>query len=196
MKTAIVLGYGVFQETNTEYKEYLEWIAKDCQEQGIEKIIFTGGCSNNTLPGISEAKANLDYLQKIYPNMPQSVLEEKSITTAQNLQFSAQFIDPNLDVIIVYCDLYRTAKINWISLHYLLGLSRHDIAILLLEFVKVRKIRHFTYKNLTVKGYDFPSRDKMIAFGQTYSSLIEVESLYDQDVDQKLNDQRKQEFGI
>lgn len=196
MKTAIVLGYGVFQETNAEYKEYLDWIAKDCQEQGIEKIIFTGGCSNNTLPDISEAKANQKYFQKICPNISQSVLEEKSLTTAQNLQFSAHLIQPNLDEIIVYCDLYRTAKIIWISLHYLLGLSRHDIALSLLDFRKEKKIRPYIYKNLTVKGYDFPSRDKNIVLGQTYSSLIEVESLYDEEVDQKLNNQRKQEFGL
>lgn len=196
MKTAIVLGYGVFQETNAEYKEYLDWIAKDCQEQGIEKIIFTGGCSNNTLPGISEANANQEYLQKIYPNMPQSFLEDKSITTPQNIQFSLQYFKPDEDEITVYGDLYRSAKIIWLCLHYFLKLTKTDIAILLHDFAKAKQFVPFKIKNFVYKGFDFPSRDKKDILGQTYLSLSEVEGIYNQDIDQHITQYRKQEFGL
>lgn len=194
MKKAIVLGYGLFKDSNQEYKDYLEWIAAEVKDKGFEKIILCGGASSNLEPDLTEGESMRQYLAKISPDL-NLVLEEKSLTTPQNLEFASGEINSG-DEIVVFGDLIRSAKIIWLSLHYLLKLDRQEISRVIFEFAKDRKIRPFVHKNLTVLCFDFPSRDKNQATMQSFSSLLEVEALYDQELEQMILDQRKIDFGL
>jgi hypothetical protein len=195
MKVGIVLGYGVFKETNQEYKDYLDWIAKEIGDKGLEKIVLCGGASNNLEPETTEAAALRDYLVKVLPDYKGFILEETSLTTPQNLEFAAKLIGPD-DEMIVYGDLVRAAKIIWLSLHYLLKLERAEISRAIFDFAKDKKLKPFVYKNLTVLGFDFPSRDKYQAVSQSFSGLLEVEAVYDPGLDALILEQRRKDFGL
>jgi len=196
MKIAVILGYGVFQESNLEYKSYLDWIISISQKQKIEKIITCGNCTNKALPGLSEAKTIAGYLDKIWHNHPPTYLEDRSITTPQNIQFASKFLDPS-DEISVFGDRYRGAKIIWLSLHYLLKLDKVQIGLLLFDYrQKLQLGESFIFQNLTFFGFDFPSRTSELILYQTYSSLVEVESAYEEAIEQKLIQWRRSEFGL
>ena len=194
MKVAIVLGYGVFDENNQEYKDYLDWIAQDIKNSKIERAILCGGYTNNTKPELSEAQSIHDYLKILLPNFD-FFLEDKSLTTPQNFENAAKQVNKG-DEIIVYGDLIRMAKISWLAIHFFLGLDRKEIARIVFGFAKDKKLKPFVYENLTIKVFDFPSRDKYLATAQSFSTLLEVEGIYDTELDRLILDQRKKDFGI
>jgi hypothetical protein len=195
MKTTIFLCYGTFTESNEEYKQYIEWFLKDSEENSAEKIIICGGHTNNTTPDISEAQTVFEYLQKIKPEISNVELEDQSLTTNQNLEFASKKISPD-DQITIYCDLARMAKIIWMAGAYLLHKDRKEIADIFFEFAKEKKLRPFQAWNLTVKYFDFPSRDKYQCIAQSFSSLIEVEAIYDPSIEEKIITQRHLDFGV
>lgn len=195
MKTNVLLCYGTFEEPNEEYKKYLDWAMKDSVESGAEKIVVCGGHTNNLNFSISEAESVATYLHKINHGFAHIELEDQSLTTNQNLEFASSKISPD-DQITVYCDLARMAKIIWMASAYLLHKDRKEIANAIFEFSKDRKIKPFQSWNLTVKPFDFPSRDKYLCIAQTFSSLLEVEAIYDTEMENRIVEQRKIDFGI
>ncbi|OGD82852.1 hypothetical protein A2572_01990 [Candidatus Collierbacteria bacterium RIFOXYD1_FULL_40_9] len=195
MITAIVLGYGVFQESNQEYKDYLDWICKTIKDRGIEKLVICGGFTNPQLKDVSEAQSIYTYLKLNLPVETSIVLEEKSITTPQNLEFAKEEISAE-DNILIFCDLARLAKVIWLSSRILLGKTQSEIGHAVLDFYLDKKIKPFDCWNLTVMSFDFPSRDKYQYFAQSFTGLIEVESLDDKSLDEKIITQRKKDFGI
>jgi len=195
MKTTIFLCYGSFIESNEEYKQYIEWVLKDSEENGAEKIIVCGGHTNNLSPDISEAQTVFEYLKKIKPGISNVGLEDQSLTTNQNLEFASKKISPD-DQITIYCDLARMAKVIWMAGAYLLHKDRQEIAATYFDFVKEKKLRPFVAWNITVKYFDFPSRDKYQCIAQTFSSLIEVEAIFDPSIEEKIIAQRHLDFGI
>lgn len=194
MNTGIVLGYGLFEESNQEYKDYLEWVNKQVVELGLDQVVLCGGFSSQQQPEISEAETMRQFLVKQRPDF-NWILEEQSLTTPQNLKNSIQKIDTN-DNIFVFGDLTRFAKIIWLSLAYILKLERSEIVDAFWEFGKDKKLKPFVYKNLAVLPFDFPSRTKYSAIAQSFSTLLEVESIYDPELDQKIIIKRKSDFGV
>jgi hypothetical protein len=195
MKIGIVLGYGLFEETNQEYKDYLNWISKEIGDNQIEKVILCGGTTNQNKPGVSEAQTIHEYLSQIKPGFNNFVLEDHSLTTNQNLENAAKELQQE-DQIFVWCDLIRLAKVIWLSLFFLLKIDRPSINRAIFEFIKERKIKPFVYKNLVIKGFDFPSRDKYLATAQSFSTLLEIEAIFDPELDELILNQRKKDFGL
>lgn len=195
MITSLILGYGLFEETNQEYKDYLDWIAKTVTDQKIEKLIICGGFTNSLHKDLSEAQSMNNYIKKLLPSDIKIVLEEKSITTPQNLEFAKAEITAE-DNILIFCDLARLAKVIWLSARILLGKSQSEVSHAVLNFYLDKKIKPFVNWNMTIMPFEFPSRDKYQYFAQSFTSLLEVESLSDKDLDEKILAQRKKDFGI
>lgn len=195
MTTAIVLGYGIFEETNQEYKDYLDWIAKTVTDQKIEKLIICGGFTNPLHKDLSEARSMNNYIKNLLSLDIKIVLEEESLTTPQNLKFAKEEIAAE-DSILIFCDLARLAKVIWLSSHILLDKTQSEIGNAVLDFYLDKKIKPFVCWNLTVMSFDFPSRDKYQYFAQSFTSLLEVQSLDDKSLDEKILNQRKKDFGI
>lgn len=194
MKINILLCYGNFEKSNEEYRQYIEMVVKESQENQVEKLIICGGHTNNTTPNISEAETVRDYIQGINPSINVE-LEDQSLTTPQNLEFVSKKIS-STDQITVYCDLARMAKVVWLSLTYLLHKNRQETGSILFDFSKDKKLKPFIYENLTVKYFDFPSRDKYLCIAQSFSSLLEVEAIYDRELEDKITTQRRKDFGL
>lgn len=194
MHIGIVLGYGLFEEPNQEYKDYLDWISAEVKENNIQRIIICGGHTNKLKPDLSEAQTIQQYLINKLPTT-QFLLEDKSLTTNQNLENAKSLIDPEAKLTI-WCDQIRMAKVIWIALHFLLKLKKPQISRTIFEFIKDRKIKSFIYQKLTVKGFDFPASDKEQAILQSFASILDVESLYDEELNEMLTAERKKNFGL
>ncbi len=194
MKINILLCYGVFEESNQEYRQYVEMVVKETQENQVEKIIVCGGHTNSKSPEISEAETVRNYIIKLNPGILVE-LEDQSLTTPQNLEFVSRTIN-STDKITVYCDLARMAKVIWLSLTYLLHKNRQETVAIFFNFSKDQKLKPFVHENLSVKYFDFPSRDKYLCIAQTFSSLLEVEAIYNPEIENKIIEQRKIDFGI
>lgn len=193
MNTLIFLGYGVFEESNQEYRDYLDTLAKYVLDHKIDKLILCGGYSNPA-KNISEAESFFNYLNTNFHLDCQIILENKSLTTPENLQFSAQYLNP-LDNLTVFCDLYRLAKVVWLASYYFLHKSKSEILNALFDFRLHQEIKPFVAWNLTVVPYDFPSRTRYDALGQTFSTLFEVEGIYDLQLGERVLNQRQKDFG-
>lgn len=194
MNTGVVLCYGLFAETNQEYKDYLDWVNKQIDEYELEQVVICGGFSNQQQPDVSEAETVKQYFIKKRADFSW-ILDDQSLTTPQNLINASVMSNPT-DNYVVFGDLTRFAKIIWLSLAYLLKMDRSEIVDAFWEFGKDKKLKPFVYKSLTVLPFDFPTRSKYSAVAQSFSALLEVESIYNEELDQKIIKKRKEDFGV
>lgn len=196
MKTAVVLLYSLYSPKRIDYQQYLDFINDEIQHKNIEKVILCGGFTNPQRPKDSEAGTARQYLSSVNKTFKNFILEERSINTNQNLEFAKSQISES-DELLVYCDLIRKAKIIWIALHYLLNSSQKEILIAFMNFIKDKDIyKDFHYKNLTIIGFDFPGKSKEETIGQTYATILDVLSLYDEEAQKEDIKQRKKDFGL
>lgn len=196
MKIGVVLLYGLFSQERTDYKGYLEFIAKEVNDKKLDSVILCGGFTDPKRPEESEASTAEKYLLSINTKFNSYILEDKSITTNQNLEFSKTKLNES-DEIIVYCDLIRLAKVIWIATHFLLEVPQKEIYEELLKFAYGKNLyKSFIYKNMTIVGYDFPGKSKEEMIGQTFATLIDVMALYDNEFDELDVTYRKKDFGL
>ncbi|NMB91658.1 DUF218 domain-containing protein [candidate division WWE3 bacterium] len=196
MKTAVILLYGLFSPERSDYKGYFDFLATEIKDKNIEKVILCGGFTNPRVHDKSEASTAKDYLLSIQPGFTNYILEEKSITTNQNLEFARENLSKN-DEIIVYCDLIRKSKVIWISMHFLLQADIGTISKAFMDFVKDKDLyKEFSYNNLKIIGYDFPGKSRDEIIGQSYATLIDVLALYSEELNKMDVSQRKKDFGL
>lgn len=194
MKTAIVLLYGLFDIEREQYARYLDKVGGDIRKKNINKVILCGGFTDPHRPNLSEAATVHTYLREKLEDK-EVILEEKSINTNQNLEFAAQSVSSNEDI-IVYCDLARKAKVIWIALHFLLQVEKREIYRLMLAFAEHKDIyKDFVHASLTVKGVEY-SKTKEELIAQTHASIIDVLALYDTAMENMDIEQRKKDFGL
>lgn len=194
MKTAIVLLYGQYTPDRTDYAHYLDEVADDILTVNVDRVILCGGYTNPAEPSISEAATAKEYLADKLQGR-EVTLEDRSITTNQNLEFAATKIT-TADKLIVYCDTARKAKVIWLALHFLLHADPRQIYRAMLEFSHQRKpAADFVYENLTVKGRGYSKTETEI-LGQTYAGILDVMALSDPAMNTMDLDQRKQDFGL
>jgi hypothetical protein len=196
VKTGVVLCYGLYSSERKDYKQYLDFIAEEIDKQGLERVILCGGFTNPERSRDSEASTVQEYLLSVKPDFTNYTLEDKSINTNQNLEFAAQRLSKD-DEIMVYGDLIRLAKIIWIAMHFLVGASQEDIYKAVFEFAYDARdlYKDFKYKNLKVVAFDFPGKTKEETIGQSFAVLLDVMALYDEkknrmDVEQREKDLR------
>jgi len=195
VKTGIVLCYGRYSPEKTSYKAYLDFVSAEIGKRALERVIICGGFTD---PRESEAATVRDYLLSVKPEFNLYILEEKSITTNQNLEFAAAELGPD-DEIVVYGDLIRMAKIIWIAMHFLLKVPKDQIYKALHEFVYAKDLHRespgeFKYRNLTVVGFDFPGRTREETIRQTFATPLDVMALYDEDFARMDVAQRKKDL--
>ncbi len=194
MKVGILLCYGQFQETNEEYRQYVDWVVNEARQNGIEKLIISGGHTNIRKPEVSEAETIKDYLALKSPDFP-VVLENESLTTQQNIEFTAKMVTKE-DEVTIYCDLIRLAKVIWFALSFFKEKDRRQIDGIIFNFGKDRKIQLFKFENLTVKPFDFPGRTKYECVFQTFASLWEIDGIYDLSFGEKVLNERRKDLGL
>lgn len=110
--------------------------------------------------------------------------------------FAAKKIQPD-DTLVVFCDSSRFAKTIWISLHHLLSFSQKDIYSYVFSFAHQKSAQTtFVHKNLKVIPFDFSHTSKEDVTRQTFATLLDVMSLYDEGLDEMNVRQRKKDFKI
>ena len=120
MIITIILGYGIYSEENTPYKNYLDITAGIIKGTRTDLIVTTGIASNKNFPSLTEAQSMKDYLADKVGGIP-FFLEEKSLSTQQNISYSAELLNEKQkipDKLVVICDSIRLPKTIFFTLHY------------------------------------------------------------------------------
>jgi hypothetical protein len=199
-KTAIILGYGLFSIENKGYKSYLDFFVEELEDEKYNKCILCGGFTNPKRQMTSEAGSMLDYLVNI-KRFPKGmfVLEEKSITTIENIRFAADLIrdvQVKRTDITIYCDMIRKIKAFWIAAHYMLEEDKVDICEALYNYKQSKEFcEDLKHKNLCIRSFDF-KRNEEDTVKQQIGTSHEIIALYDQDVYNAIIEQRKKDLGL
>jgi len=203
MKVGVVLCYGLYRlgrPDGSSYKKYLDFVSKEIDKRGLERVVICGGFTDPKRPHDSEAATCQKYLLSVKPDFSNYAIEDRSITTNQNLEFAAAELKPG-DEIVVFGDLVRLAKIIWIAMHFLLKVPQDGIHKAVHEFAYSRDLHkvlpgEFKFRNLTVVGFDWPGRTKKETIRQTFFVLMDVMSLYDEEKDRMEIEQRKKYYRL
>ncbi len=177
--------------------------------KGIDTVVLCGGHTDPARPGTSEAGTIRDYLTPLLEGGVKVLLEQQSITTAQNIKFSKRLVDVKSgNRITIFCDNIRPPKVMWFVLHYWFGLDRKEIEEYFIRYSLTFYIRHLTterigaemakgisYRNVTIKPYRMRTRVED-AVGNQIPSILEINSLYDRELDRRLIRIIKIKFGL
>lgn len=199
-KIGIVLLYGIYSEERRDYRKYLNYIVDEIVQEKLDQVILCGGHTNPNRLTASEASTARDYLLT-KNNFNKYILEDKSITTNQNLMYAAdKLVKMNIDEddeIFVYGDLTRKSKIAWIAMHEIFNLSQKEIFAFMLEYVHEQNVyKDIKYKNLIIRGFDFIEKSKEETIAMSFTAILDVLALYDTDLEKIDNERRKKLFGI
>lgn len=195
---AIILGYGVFIKPNHNYQSYLESVLENILSTSFEKIIICGGYSSSEHPSLSEAESIKQLFIKLQPKLASLlILEDKSLTTPQNLEFSQKIA--NNQNITIYCDSVRVPKVFYLSfsLYFPKLNEKEKLAVL----AKVGRELNFSqnvtmsYQNIKIIGIPF-SKTIDLAAHQIISSMIEMHFIDYPDLHQQFIDYRLEKWGI
>ena len=139
----------------------------------------------------SEAESIANYLKPLLKENKNIILENRSLTTLENIEFTRKFINLEDSTIIVFCDNIRPQKVMWLILHIWFGLSRKKIEKYFTDYSIRYYITHFTdeglgkemskgftYKNVIVKPYRMRT-DIDDAISALIGDILEINSLYD-----------------
>ena len=127
MKYALLLGYGLFSTERTDYRKYADNFVSFVNKNKVDFAILCGGHTNPERISESEARTLADYIAPRLKVRCKIKLEDKSLTTGQNIKFSSRFLDTRgKNKIFVFCDNIRPPKIMWFVLHYWFGLSKRQ----------------------------------------------------------------------
>ena len=120
-KIAILLPSGVFQESNFQYKRYIDKGLQKIAEYQPDILFIPGGHTNKDLPDLSEAQSIFDYVGKTYPQLTEKVLlEENSLTTFENFIFIKEIIQEKkieITELFIISDSIRIIKVYLLTTH-------------------------------------------------------------------------------
>ncbi len=189
-KIVVILGYGIFEKSNHKYKDYLDKAIEVIQQaQELGMVIICGGFTAPQIE-LSEARSIKNYILELNPEISSKIiLEEKSATTAQNLEFASKIIVESKvkpHMIDIICDSIRSPKIYYLALNYFSpfleqSISEEEIYRSLYEqyskygmdFTTDQKLNCL---NITIHGIGF-DRNKQEIGDQIVNSMEEVVSL-------------------
>ena len=121
IRAFVFTGYGAFQTPEPAMAAHLDEGVSLCNMEQPEVIIATGGCSRmKTMPGRSEARSMLEYIEPRLTYKPTIISEESSLTTLDNIrnsdtQLRVQGYDPRNMLVTFWCDPTRKPTINLIG---------------------------------------------------------------------------------
>ena len=208
-KYAILLGYGRFDRSNVPYRRYVDSFASFVNKNAVDTIILAGGYTNRKYPKVSEAESVFNYLQPLLKRDVGVILEEKSLTTKQNIEFCKKFMNLKKgDAATVFCDNVRPPKVMWFILHYWFGMSKIKIEQYFVDFGQKYYSKHYTteqignevvkglkYKNVAIRPFRMRTRIEA-AVGQEIPTLLEINTIYDKTLDRRLMREIKIRFGL
>lgn len=208
MKIIIVLCYALFQNQEN-YKKYLDKVLNIIDLENPDKIIVCGGFTNKNFPEISEAKSATDYLLTKNSSLKDKIiLEERSITTPQNIKFAIEEIsklNKKVDSVIFVCDSIRLVKVYCIGSLLMsepLGFraDKEQILLELMRQIENKKIDfakecQLHFENITFKGVDM-KRSILEVGDQIPRSLTEVFALEFPLLEKAALDHRSKEWGL
>lgn len=215
---AILLGFGLFDPSNSKYKAYLDRFTRLVQKKKIDVAVLCGGHTNLKFPDKSEAGTIAEYLKKILPANVRIELEEKSLTSEQNIQFAKQHIDfsPQNKIFLV-SDSVRFFKYYWMALYHWFGLSREEvyaewfkIAKKIYENPKRKSInielkdlkKFLQYKNVQIIIDSKEHKDFNSAVQVIVSEVVEIDGLYSKTANDlyleqtKAKEEARAKFGL
>ncbi len=199
MKYAIALGYGLFDKSKEGYRNYLDNFVEFVNQNNTDIVVLSGGHTNPERMSESEASTMRNYIKPLIRDSVKILLEDKALSTTQNIRFLKKFIRfEKKDEVVLFCDNVRSPKIMWFVLHYWFDLSKTKVEEYFLDYSLKFYKKHYTteeigkemykglkYKNVTVKPY--PLRTKIDeAISNQISTVIEILSLYDKGLDKKI----------
>jgi len=193
---ATLFGFGLFDPSNLGYRRYLDRFAAFAKKKKIDTVVLCGGHTNLKFPEKSEAVTMAEYLRPLLGSKVQIMIEDRSRTTGENIQFAKNYIDlsPNNRIFVV-TDSVRFFKVYWMVLHYWFGLSKEDISSEWLKIVKmiyadpnkkaidivVRDLKKYLkFRNVTITIDTLEHKRYKDSVHQLISEVIEIEALYDQ----------------
>ncbi len=193
---ATLFGFGLFDESKKDYKEYLDRFADFVKKNRIDHVILCGGHTDVAHPNKSEAGTMAEYLR---PHLGTATIhiEDQSITAEQNISFAKKFLDfSDGNHVFLVSDSARFFKNYWIALDRWYGLSKEQIIGMWFDMVKdiyanpkktekaieLKDLRHrLKYRNMTVV-IDKLHRNYLGAMHTSISEIYEIEGLYDKKV--------------
>ncbi len=200
-KAIVVLGYGVFEKSNDNYKNYIDRALSFIKENNFNRIIICGGFTNHNI-NISEAASIRDYIVEQDSSLSsQIILEDKSITTPQNLEFASKIISTTVKSIAVICDSIRAPKVYYLALRYFYPKITEEIIYRSLlsqsieKKVDVTKDITLEYDNLVIQGFNLSRSPKEIG-DQIIATMEEVAAFNYSSVDKDILEYKKKLFKI
>ena len=128
MRYVVALGYGLFDRSGIRYKKYLDRVVNSANKNKADILVLCGGHTNPKQISKSEARSMSDYIKPLLKGETKILLEEKSLSTAQNIEFAGKFVNVRKgNSVIVFCDNVRLPKVMWLILHYWFKLNKEQI---------------------------------------------------------------------
>lgn len=207
MIITIILGYGIYTDENTSYKNYLDIAAGIIKGTQTDLIITTGMATNPNYPDLTEAQSMKEYLKDKVNGIP-FLLEETSLSTQQNISLSAALMAKNKmnpDKLIIISDSIRLPKTFFFTLHYfndLLGFKlseeqmyRELMMLTLKEKPNFSQDVKLLYKQIDFYGIGMERTFKDIS-NQIIGTLEELAFIRYPNLEKQFLELRKNEWGI
>jgi hypothetical protein len=102
MKYAVLLGYGLFEPSKVKYKGYIDNFASFVNKNRINTVVLSGGRTDPKQPSRSEAMSIAEYLKPLIKTKTKILLENDSLTSSQNIEFTERFLDLNNSSVTVF----------------------------------------------------------------------------------------------
>lgn len=208
---AVLPGYGLFDESKTDYKKYLDRFVKLVASKKIDEVVLCGGHTSAVIPDKSEAETMVGYLRPRLGSDVKINLADRPLSTTQNLRFAKQFIDLNpVNKIFVVSDAVRFPKVMWIVLKEWFGLDKQQVADYWISMsdkvysdpehrhkpVLLKDIRkQLKYGNVAIIVDRIHNKYKE-AVHVLLTEPLEIEALYDSELDAKFNDYTLRKFRL
>jgi hypothetical protein len=210
-KYALLLGYGIFHDakvSNAKYADYVKSFANYVNKNKIDTVVISGGHTSIRHPLESEAESIEKYLKPLLKGNAKVVLENWSLTTLENIEYSQKFIHLKDSTVTVFCDNIRPQKVIWLVLHFWFRLNKKEIEKYFVDYSVGYYIKHFTdeglgkemskgftYKNVFVKPYPMRT-DINDAISAIVGDILEINSLYEKTLRTRLIKYVKYKLGL
>jgi hypothetical protein len=200
MHVTIILPYGIFEELNTQYKNYIDEAVTKTLQNKPDILLLCGGIKKD---GLTEAQSLQNYIQNKFIGT-KILKEEKSYTTAGNLEYAKEELEKEnipLNALTIYCDSIRAPKIFLATLElWAQELSEEQRYLELFNTLEpyhgeITKNVTLRYKNLTIEGIDLHRTYEELGY-QIGASLIESMFLKYPKIHQTFVNYRKKKWNL
>lgn len=215
---AVLLGFGLFDQSNSKYKAYVDRFSKLVDKKKIDVVVLCGGHTDLKMPEKSEAGTIAEYLKPLVGANVKLSLEEESLNSTQSISLAKKHIDLSpANKVFLVSDSVRFFKYFWVILHEWFGLNKEEIMTQWFEILKQayenpkkKSInielkdmkRLLKYKNVKIVIDNLHKNYKNDALHVILTEVFEIESLYNPSVRDKFleltkkKEEARAKFGL